>query len=342
MDFGYAVALILYFFYKSLEQKVGDIFQLASPKKVCHLVSPVAVHVPKSCDEIIVKCVEKGRCRLRVAGSGLTPTCSCPMCPCSAFMVPFFKALRSWSYGEARVWYSKPEWQPAATGGKKVQGRQPQHEPLELAWRHISKSWLGPSLHSGGVRTILCFSPPLCLPMASENMAPVPWAAYTQGVWVKKLFSSLPPGLWVGGCSVLCPSTLWGTVRVLLDPKMQSDVQLCFFLRPNRFPGKPLCPLASEPQCPPRGRNILLSEKSHHSRLHILWCFSGWRNLLESHICPLPWASQDAVSWWPAPFQGRSPLLIQKRRDARPSFSRSLQTSLAPGVVKGGGIQSEP
>lgn len=107
------------------------------------------------------------------------------------------------------------------------------------------------------------------------------------------------------------------------------------------FPGKSLCHLASESQCPPRGRSILLSEeKSHHSRLPIPWCFSGWRNLLESHICPLPWASQDAVSWGPAPFHGRSPLLIQKRSDASPSFCRSPQTSLAPGVVKGGDIQS--
>lgn len=47
--------------------------------------------------------------------------------------------------------------EPAAKRGNKVQGRQPQDEPLELAWRHISKSWLGPSLHSGGVRTIHCF-----------------------------------------------------------------------------------------------------------------------------------------------------------------------------------------
>lgn len=54
-----------------------------------------------------------------------------------------------------------------------------------------------PSLHSGGVRATLCFSPPLCLPMAAENVAPVPWAAYTQWVWVKsepqKLFLSSWP-----------------------------------------------------------------------------------------------------------------------------------------------------
>lgn len=100
---------------------------------------------------------------------------------------------------------------------------------------------------------------------------------------------------------------------------MHSYVSL---LCPSRSSGNPLCRSAPKPPYPPRGRTPLLSEeKSHHSRLCIPPCFSGWRRLLESHIYPLPWADQDAVSWGPAPFQGWSPLLIQKRREvpARPS-----------------------
>lgn len=189
---------------------------------------------------MIVKCVQKGRCRLRIAGSGLMPTCSSPILNVSLFHLYgafaatswlHCKAHRSWSYGEAVVWYSKPEWQSAATGGNQVQGRQPQHGPLELAWRHISNSWLGPSLHSGGVRTILCFFL-LCVVSYGfweHGSSAVTCTLKGSGWKMSPKSSSLPPGLWVEHWFVLCSSTLQGIVRALTDPKMQSNAQLCFF-----------------------------------------------------------------------------------------------------------------